>query len=69
MKLADYLSQERLTDAAFAARISRDRSFVTRLRVGAAKPSFSTISSIMAATNGAVTADDFVPHPMQGAAR
>jgi len=66
MKLADYLSKERLTDAAFAARISRDRSFVTRLRLGAARPSFSTISSIMVATNGAVSADDFLPAPDQG---
>ncbi|WP_246252053.1 helix-turn-helix domain-containing protein [Ancylobacter pratisalsi] len=61
MNLANYLAANELTDAAFAERIGRERSFVTRLRTGRATPSLATVAAIQVATNGAVTATDFMP--------
>lgn len=61
MNLSQYLSANGITDEAFAQQIERDRSFVTKLRQGKARPSVETLSKIKSATNGAVTADAFMP--------
>lgn len=61
MKLADYLSEHAITDGDFADRIGVDRSSVSRLRRGITRPDWPTIERIIAATNGAVTANDFLP--------
>lgn len=63
MKLQAYLDLEQIDDAQFAALIRRDRSTVHRLRTGKTKPDWETVALITEATNGSVTALDFVPSP------
>ena len=58
MRLSDYMAEQGLTDEAFALRIGRDRSFVTKIRQGRALPSLKTAMAIFTATGGAVTVDD-----------
>lgn len=60
MKLDDYLSREKLTDEAFGSLIGRNQSTVYRLRKGVTKPDWDTVARIIAATGGAVSADDFL---------
>lgn len=59
-KLEAYLEANKLTDAEFAALIGKDRSSVTRLRTLKTKPTWDTAQRIAAATNGAVTPNDFI---------
>lgn len=59
MKLADYMASASETDASLAKKIGRDRSFVTKLRLGVASPSLRTARDIAEATKGAVSAEDF----------
>jgi len=59
MTLADFMKENRLTDADFAAKIAVDRSTVSRLRRTNQCPSRATMQAIAEATGGAVTADDF----------
>lgn len=59
MKLDQYLSQNQITDVAFAAKIGVASTTVMRWRRGLVRPDWSTIPKIGEATNGAVTANDF----------
>lgn len=61
MKLPDYLRHARLTDAVFAARIRRDRSSVTKWRNGESRPDWQALLAITEATDGVVSANDFLP--------
>ena len=61
MKIADYLLASSLTDDAFAKRINRSRSFVTRLRQGTAGPSAETAMAIEKETGGQVRLADMLP--------
>lgn len=63
MKLASYLSEAGLTDQAFADQIGKSQSAVNRLRRGETRPDWETLAKIAQATNGAVTANDFMPAP------
>lgn len=59
MKLATYLSERSISDAAFAAKIGVDRSSVTRMRAKGQVPSPATIRVIAEQTDGLVTPNDF----------
>jgi transcriptional regulator with XRE-family HTH domain len=59
MKLATYLSDNQISDAAFAAMIGRDRSVVSRYRNSLVRPSLDTIRVIHSVTGGAVSYMDF----------
>lgn len=63
MKLTDYLSQHGVSDGEFAASIGVDRSSVSRMRRGITRPDWPTIERIIEATNGSVTANDFISSP------
>lgn len=63
MKLETYLSEHELTDEAFAALINRNQSTVSRLKRGVTRPDWQTLAAIANATDGAVTANDFMPVP------
>ena len=60
MKLDEYLSSKKITDAAFGELIGRQQSSVNRLRRGETKPDWKTIERIVEITNGAVTPNDFL---------
>jgi len=60
MKLALWLDANGLSDAEFARRISKTHTTVLRLKRGEIRPSLETVEAIRAATNGEVTADDFM---------
>ncbi|HRD79055.1 MAG TPA: helix-turn-helix transcriptional regulator [Hyphomicrobiaceae bacterium] len=66
MRLTDYLAQEKLSAAEFAARIGVHRSTVSRwiepvISGGVPfRPSWEQIAKIRDVTGGAVTANDFV---------
>lgn len=59
MTLDEYLTEQNITAAAFAKRIERAVSTVTRIRKGDQHPDSDTLQSIVYATNGAVTPNDF----------
>lgn len=67
MKLSDYLSGQNESPAAFAAAIGVSRQAVHRYKAGERVPRPEVLSRIRAATNGAVTADDFMPAPREAA--
>jgi transcriptional regulator with XRE-family HTH domain len=52
--LSTYMKRERVTDAAFAAAIGKDRSLVTRLRNGTVRPTIDVAGAIERETRGAV---------------
>lgn len=60
MKLADYMETLKITDARLAEAVGRDRTTVSRWRNGKARPDWSAFAAIEKATNGMVTARDFV---------
>lgn len=59
MQLTDYLSQQDISDADFAALIGVDRSSVHRMRNGKQMPSVDVMRAIAEHTGGNVTANDF----------
>jgi len=61
MKLADYMALEALTDTALAARLGVRPSTVLRWRKENTRPNWQTLRDIATATDGHVTAEDFVP--------
>lgn len=67
MKLDQYLSARKLTDAAFAAIVGMSQSQVNRLRRGLSQPSWETVAVIERATDGKVCASDFLPAPTKEA--
>lgn len=58
MKLDAYLRREKLTDAEFGQRVEASQHTVRKWRRGERKPR-EHVSRIVAATGGAVTANDF----------
>ena len=62
MKLADWLKQKNMTPPEFAKAIGVDRSNVTRWLKGELRPGWEDVlPKIIAATDGQVTANDFLP--------
>lgn len=64
MKLADYMTLVGIKDTAFAEKVGRDQSTISRIRRGEVLPDWSTVVRIAEATDGAVTANDFMPAPV-----
>jgi len=60
MKLMEYLSQEGLTTDAFAEKIGVSQGAVSRYATGQRFPVRAILRRIANATDGAVTANDFV---------
>lgn len=60
MELASYLSLTKQTDAEFASKVKRERSTITRWRLKQTRPDWDAMASIEEATEGAVTARDFM---------
>lgn len=63
MKLRDWMKLKGMSDEAVATAIGRDRSFVTKLKNEALRPSIETAASIQRLTEGAVTATDYELRP------
>lgn len=63
MKLAAYLEQNGISDAAFARLIGVERQAVGRYRGGDRFPEKSVLHKIFEATGGRVTANDFADLP------
>lgn len=55
-----YMKRERLTDAALAAVIGKDRSLVTRLRNGSVRPTIEVAAAIERETHGEVTMQSWI---------
>lgn len=60
MKLSDYMTVNKLTDREVANAVSRDRSNVTRWRLGVTRPDFEALIALEQFTKGKVTAKDFM---------
>jgi len=60
MILADYLAKERVTLAAFAARVGRKVSTIHSWAVGSRRPPLPAVQEIEKATDGAVAFEDWV---------
>lgn len=61
MKLDQWLSEQNISNQAFAALIGVDQASVWRLRQGVSHPDWKkTLPKIVDATGGAVTANDFM---------
>lgn len=63
MKLEDFLKTNEITKQAFAERIGVAPSTITRLLTGKHVPDRATMNAIIAATDGAVTPNDFFDLP------
>lgn len=61
MNLADYLREAGLTSSQFAEVVGVPPSTITRIVRGDRTPRIETAAKIALATNGAVTANDFLP--------
>jgi transcriptional regulator with XRE-family HTH domain len=61
MKLADWLTQNTVPDAAFAETIGVSRQALWRYKADERMPRPAILSRIREATGGSVTADDFLP--------
>lgn len=68
MKLSQYLTDTKETDAAFAAKVGLSQSQISRLRRGLSNPSWDVVPVIEKVTKGAVTAADFAPKLKRGVA-
>lgn len=60
MKLSDYLSQRGIKRSDFAGTIGVSQSYVTMICQGKIWPGRDVVTKINAATDGEVTANDFV---------
>ncbi len=60
MTLAEYMKTAGETDATIADKVGRDRSSVTRWRLGRTKPDFDALVALERASKGLITARDFV---------
>lgn len=60
MKLDTYLEAKGETDAEFALRVSLSQSQVSRIKRGLSWPSRDAMERIVDATDGSVTANDFL---------
>lgn len=61
MKLAEYLSQEKLTDEAFGGLVGMSQSQISRIKRGVSRPSWEALAAIERVTDGSVRAADFIP--------
>lgn len=68
MKLAQWLKTEKVTMAAFAERVGVTHSAVSRWCSGEIFPQGEKLIAIRSATNGLVSADDFMPAETEDAA-
>ncbi len=59
MKLSKYMEMTGKKDAALAVEIGRERSTVTKLRLGTARPSFEVMLKLERITEGLVKPSDF----------
>lgn len=59
MKLSKYLEITKTSDSAFGDLVNRERSTVTRWRLGKTRPDLEVMMKIAVVTDGAVTASDF----------
>lgn len=60
MKLSEYLNLKNMTDSQFSEAIGKDRSVVTKYRLGNVTPPIDVIAAIDKETNGAVSFRDFL---------
>lgn len=60
MKLGDYLRTSEISDVDFAGLVGRDRSSVTKWRLGKMRPDWEALGKIREVTDGAVTPTDFL---------
>jgi transcriptional regulator with XRE-family HTH domain len=60
MTLDEYMKAKRLTDSDVASQVNRDRSTVTRWRLGRTRPDFDALIALEKMTKGKVSARDFV---------
>jgi DNA-binding transcriptional regulator YdaS (Cro superfamily) len=63
MKLLDYLKKQNIADHAFAETVGRSRSAVRKWMYGQRIPRPAEMLAIKEATDGKVTADDFMHAP------
>lgn len=63
MRLADYLADQQLKDATFAAQIGVSRQAVGRYKFGERRPDWDVLQRIAKATDGKVTPNDFLGIP------
>jgi DNA-binding transcriptional regulator YiaG len=63
MKLAEYLTKEKMRPAHFAVRLGVPVSTVTRWLNGERTPSLASMATITKATKGRVTSKDFLHQP------
>jgi len=68
MNLRSFLSASHLTDGQFAERVGASEAAVRKWKYGERTPRPEVMVRIRTATNGAVTADDFLPAPVDEAA-
>ena len=61
MKLADWMTANSLDDDRVAEMVNADRATVSRIRREVNKPSWPLAARIKAASDGQVTAEDFLP--------
>lgn len=59
MTLDEYMKAKRLTDSDVASQVNRDRSTVTRWRLGRTRPDFDALIALEKMTKGKVSARDF----------
>lgn len=59
MTLEKYMELTGLTDAELAEKLGRDRTTVTRLRNGSAKPSFEVMLALERLSEGMIRPSDF----------
>jgi adenosyl cobinamide kinase/adenosyl cobinamide phosphate guanylyltransferase len=63
MKLSDYMAAHGITDEQMAQRVGRHRSRVSRHRRGVERPDWNAVSAYHTATDGEVTANDWMDGP------
>jgi transcriptional regulator with XRE-family HTH domain len=68
MKLKEYLALKDMTDSQFSDVLGKDRSVVTKYRLGTVTPPLEVIAKIEKATNGAVSFQDFLAPPSEAVA-
>jgi transcriptional regulator with XRE-family HTH domain len=65
MQLSTYMADNNVTDAVLAEKVGRERSTVTRWRLGKSRPDYEAMQKLEIATEGAVTFADFVREPAE----
>lgn len=61
MRLADWMAARGIDDEGMGSLVQADRSVISRIRRGVNKPSWALAARFKVVTEGAVTADDFLP--------